>query len=322
MLKARGFRRGFTLIELLVVIAIIAVLIGLLLPAVQKVREAAARMSCQNNLKQIGLAAMNYESSNGWLPPGMNNSNSAAWPSVTSGMGPSSYGASTAGTLAYLLPYVEQNNVYQQFTQLAGGQGVFLLPGTVYWWQFTTAGQAGCVNIKNFLCPSDNAGTVTPANGPFVFMLPYNGSMEGYYYPGGAFGRTNYASNAGYLSNQPGWPYPGPYGYNTQTKILAITDGTSNTLGFGEAMGGSTVSSVTGLPNGTRDYVATWGSWNLPTAWGLSATPAWYQYGSMHTGVVNFALCDGSVRAISISGNSAVFQYAAGMNDGAVFTFN
>src|SRR5579885_3369161 len=120
-------RRVFTLIELLVVMAIIAILIGLLVPAVQKVREAAARLQCGNNLRQIGIACHNYHDANQALPPGYYAS--AAYPDTTPGW----------GWAAFLLPYVEQDNLYRQinFNLPVGGQ---------------PAAQA---ILKTYLCPAD-----------------------------------------------------------------------------------------------------------------------------------------------------------------------
>src|SRR5262245_50619796 len=112
----RSSRRGFTLIELLVVIAIIAILIGLLLPAVQKVREAAARTTCINNLHQLGLACHNYASSLGVFPPGSVVSPNTTNPMAANTAGPPVDGPYVGG-LAFLLPYIEQDNIYKLIPQ-------------------------------------------------------------------------------------------------------------------------------------------------------------------------------------------------------------
>src|SRR5438128_163467 len=144
----RVSRQGFTLIELLVVIAIIAVLIGLLLPAVQKVREAAARSQCQNNMKQVVLAAHNYDSSNGFLPPGLvsnslNNANVGF-----------SWGNPNVGALAFLLPYVEQDNIYKLLVPTPSiDMGTTM---TFSWYAYASYWGAAQNRVKSFLCPADN----------------------------------------------------------------------------------------------------------------------------------------------------------------------
>ncbi len=296
MTRLRG-RKGFTLIELLVVIAIIAILIGLLLPAVQKVREAAARMQCGNNLHQIALAAHNYEGAYQKLPPGI---------AVANG--------SYIGVLAYLLPYVEQDNIYKQIPT-----AFFTPSGAGVWWGNGNSWAAANNKVKTFLCPSDNA-EATPGSGIWAYTY-----TSGYTLYGGYFGptyttlgRTNYAGCAGYIGYPQGDPgtgaYAGPFYTDSVVKLATIPDGTSNTVAFGETLFGTT----------PRDFVGTWmGAGVMATAWGLPDPPQWYTYGSKHTGVVQFAMSDGSVRPVKRFGSGFgpgnAYLYATGASEGGVF---
>ena len=177
----RACRRvGFTLIELLVVIAIIAILIGLLLPAVQKVREAAARAQCQNNLKQIGLAVMNFESAYGWLPPARVDA-APGFPVSEFAVPAPASGTIAHGPGTFLLPYIEQENLYRQIRLDLDFKDPVNRP-------------AMGTKLKTFLCPStpepqdriDNGSapagqgtTVTMNCSPSDYGIPngYNGQL-------------------------------------------------------------------------------------------------------------------------------------------------
>ncbi len=274
-------RPAFTLLELLVVIAIIGVLLGLLLPAVQMVRAAAARLHCQNNLKQIALAAHGYHDANGWFPPGNNVSPNSTdrWPQYNY---PPPYAGPYTGCLAYLLPYVEQGNTYQQI--YSKRPGLFKLYSTSPAWAYgygpwdfqapsvppsdvngTGKGYPQAINtrISTFLCPAD-PGTSAPIvcdESDMIAGPPQLGwgvdwdwviNIPGY---GAEMGRTNYTGVGGGIGLVPPGapqsmaafaPYTGILYTNSQTKVTDITDGTSNTLFFGETLGGL-------LLDGSRD---------------------------------------------------------------------
>jgi len=244
----RRLCRGFTLIELLVVIAIIAILIGLLLPAVQKVREAAARMKCQNNLKQLALAAHNYESTTGVLPPAGKGYGFCGNPTNPGG---DKQVLNMSGFIL-LLPYIEQTALFGQldlnmpFSDVIWDNGgVVRNTAGVYsgapWMGNTSAnGTTPTVNmpfmntvLQNFICPMDG-GPRDSATSTFPNRYGVGASLTGQ--------RTNYefitVTNSDFgtcnwwKTAAPGVRYM--FGENSATKIAAIIDGTSNTFMFGE----------------------------------------------------------------------------------------
>jgi prepilin-type N-terminal cleavage/methylation domain-containing protein/prepilin-type processing-associated H-X9-DG protein len=324
-------RRGFTLIELLVVIAIIAVLIGLLLPAVQKVREAAARSKCTNNLKQIGLALHLYHDAKSQFPPGYVDGNADPTSTPDNDVGPG------WGWASFILPYLEQNAAFSQinFNQPVGA-GV--------------NAQISQLPLTIFQCPSDPYQQVVPvydssftnpiamvAHGNYVGC---NGWEECFSNAGGA----GDGSGADGLSGGLGQSGNGLFYRNSKNNVASVTDGLSNTIFVGERSGNHSPSTWTGAVAGGRcpawmaslsppyspppgpaydnaDFgecfvLAHCNATHLPNADFPIFDPDTF-YSSHPTGA-NFLFGDGSVHFLGSSINPNTYQYLATIAGGEV----
>jgi prepilin-type N-terminal cleavage/methylation domain-containing protein len=335
-------RRAFTLIELLVVIAIIALLMALLLPAIQKVREAANRMLCGSNIRQIAIAAHNFHNDYSRLPPGY------------LGPIPNEQGAPTnnfqqVGVLAILLPYMEADNIAKLIVDPVAPFGLMNMDIRAVglpWFLASPSNPNFAVaqaKIKAYLCPSDTQGDATLAVG-VSFHCYTNTSPTGYSIAANAFpltaspaipllGRANYFGVAGAAGrgtnvaslffNPPFQPTALPYNLTTFEGVLTnrsavtlgqltVQDGTSNTLMFGETTIGNEPlnGAAAAQPARTRHYETSWmGAGSLPTVGGLVSaireTP-WWAFGSRHPAVVMFAFGDGSARGVRKGTSAAI----------------
>jgi len=296
-------RSGFTLIELLVVIAIIAILIGLLLPAVQKVREASFRMSCTNNLKQMALACHNFHDSTGRLPP-----------AVTGSAHPHPIKYSTLHV--YILPFIEQDNLFKT-----------VVPGVSYPNNYAV----GINRVPAYLCPASvedrSRASGEASGGQRNYTTHYYANL-------GPIG-TNPVSGVAYsmrvVGGQGGYSYDGPLTVPTTATntsaatIPQISDGTSNTLLLGESSrngwvgyrswirgwdNDNSAATVTGknmrFPINSTDYVN--GNFNS------------ISLSSNHMGGVVIALCDGSVRLLSETTPMGTLLRLASRNGGETVT--
>ena len=209
------------------VIAIISILIGLLLPAVQKIREAANRMKCTNNLKQIGLALHNYHDTMSVFPPGYTDGNTDPASTPDNDIGPG------WGWASYLLPYIEQDNLYRQidFNQGVGiGDNIAVSQTALTIFQCPSDGQQRAFPVYD---SSFSSPIATVAHGNYVGC---NGWQECYYNAGGSLGDSN----------------SGPFYRNSRTNMASITDGLSNTIVVGERSSNHSPSTWTGAVTGGR----------------------------------------------------------------------
>jgi len=328
-------RGGFTLIELLVVIAIIAILIGLLLPAVQKIREAANRMSCSNKLKQIAFACHNYESAHGQLPPA---GKGYGWCINTLNTGDAKI--YNLNGLVLLLPYLEQDNLYARvdLTQAMSPQNTGYCCSYVGNTSGTVQGNPGAnaaavsVLLSIFRCPSDRSSNLyLGAGGAYGTGADGNGVKTNYDF---IVSEEDFYCNAWSRITPPNMRRI--FGENSTCRFTDITDGTSNTLMIGEQTttnyDGTAFTNGTCTPWGYRAWVhigidpTIWGSglnkWS--NNWGAllerrrGVLESWAYAGSLHAGMVQFAFADGSVRALKEATDLTSLGRLAAMADGSV----
>jgi prepilin-type N-terminal cleavage/methylation domain-containing protein len=323
--------RAFTLIELLVVIAIIAILIGLLLPAVQKVREAAARMSCSNNLKQLGIACHSYHDALGTLPPAYYLGRGIGW-NDENNIGPS--------WSVMILPYIEQDNLYKQVTVSIQNYQQFSNPAVATGSNDQTWRNIRVNKIKTYTCPSESVevagnraggnwarGNYAANTGPGTPDASRDGATPQYGIPGGTF-------NGG-----------GVMCINWGSKIQAIEDGSSNTVMVNHVRAGPVAGDMRGTwafglhgcitagnaigdcytPNDQgccSDDVA--GCADRPDI-GMGCWSGGYgqsQARAAHTGQVLAAMGDGSVRGIKNAISQTNWYLMISRNDGRTWTDN
>ncbi|MGA2031649.1 MAG: DUF1559 domain-containing protein [Thermoguttaceae bacterium] len=302
---------AFTLVELLVVIAIIGVLLGLLLPAVQSAREAARRVQCSGNLRQIGLAAHNYQLAQGVFPAGY------LGPKPQAPIPP--FPGQWTSALAQLLPYLEYGSLHDQIdTDKAQFGNLSLFNRAVLgdsFWKRPTAWNLAQTDISLFRCPSDRPNkSQVIAIMHFYYQAPECVMAAGIFADGAGnpLARTNYLASAGVIgyTTCPNCDAGlGIFTNRSQTRPVDITDGLSHTMLFGEVYGGKGT-------GGTPTYGYSWlGCGAMGAAWGVGDVD-WSQFGSNHPNVALFCAADGALRTVSKDVDMQNFQNFAGMADG------